>query len=275
MIREAPKPIVAIGHNEFNIQHWREAVTLHQGDFKVDAHVIEQAELLLIWNGQQREQRDVVEWARCHRVPYLTYEQGAFGQMDNYLWDDRGFNAQSSLNDPVVATDAERATFEAKRTLLQSQYPLEPDGSVLVPLQIQHDTQVRFSTPYRTMNELIDELAVRYPSQPVTIRPHPKHDRERHPLPILPSNFCYESNGRFVPAAAKASVVVGLTSTCLWEALVLGVPVVALGDHPLRAHPRRQHDEVGAKWLGRNLPRPTPLSRVLATFNLENRWGVE
>lgn len=70
----APKPIVAIGRNEFNIQHWREAVTLHQGDFKVDAHVIEQAELLLIWNGQQREQRDVVEWAgvcrgrrRCRR----------------------------------------------------------------------------------------------------------------------------------------------------------------------------------------------------------------
>lgn len=63
--------------------------------------------------------------------------------------------------------------------------------------------------------------------------------------------------GDFLEAASKAGVVVGITSTCLYEAAILGVPVVALGDHPLRLQPKHLHDRVLAGVLALRIDRQT------------------
>lgn len=234
---------------------------------------ITHADLLVIWNGQQPEQRSVVAWAERQCVPTIFFEQGIIDQKANYSWAVEGFNAASELNRAVLATSEQRANLATVREQLQQQYPLEPNGTVLVPLQLHRDTQVRYSTPYRTMDEFVECLAVAYPSQPVVLRTHPRYSGAMHRR-SWPSNFRFETDGSFLQAAAKASVVVGLTSTCLWDAAVLGVPVVAWGDHPLRRQPRRFHDDVTAIHLWRNLPRSTPIGTVLDRLGLRYERGT-
>jgi len=64
-------------------------------------------------------------------------------------------------------------------------------------------------------------------------------------------------------------VVIGITSTCLYEAAILGVPVVALGDHPLRLQPKYLHERVLAGALALRVDRETGnLADVLDRFGI-------
>ena len=238
-----------------------------RGELFQDADQIKEADLLLIWNGWQSNARQAVEIARRHGIPYAVFENGLFGQSDYYLWDTRGFNGDSSLMDPVHwVGDDELAQLRETRRRLQERHPLRPGGHVLVPLQIHNDTQILYHTPYATMEDFQDDLAAMYPDQEVIIRPHPKSSARRQPRG---PHQRIDSSGSFLDAASRASVVVGLTSSCLWEAAVLGVPTVALGDHPLRQHPRRAHDRVLAAAMSRNLPQTMPLVEVMSRLGIK------
>jgi len=62
---------------------------------------------------------------------------------------------------------------------------------------------------------------------------------------------------------------VGITSTCLYEAAILGVPVVALGDHPLRLQPKHLQDRVLAGVLALRIDRESgDLGSVLDRFGI-------
>jgi hypothetical protein len=63
--------------------------------------------------------------------------------------------------------------------------------------------------------------------------------------------------------------VVGITSTCLLEAAVLGVPVEAWGDHPLKTHPPHMHDRVAAGALALSVPRGGDIKPILDRFGYE------
>ena len=237
-----------------------------RGDLFQDADVIKEADLLIVWNGFQYNGRQAVEIARRFGIPYAVFENGLFGQKQNYFWDTRGFNGESSLMGPVNPSQDAMQRLGRLRAELQEKHPLRPEGHVLVPLQIHNDTQVLYHTSYGTMEDFQADLAVMYPQQDVVIRPHPKSTAKRTehgPRQRI------EADGSWLEAASRASVVVGLTSSCLWEAAVLGVPVIALGDHPLRHHPRRCHDRVLAAALERNLPADTPIVDVMRTLGIQ------
>jgi hypothetical protein len=62
---------------------------------------------------------------------------------------------------------------------------------------------------------------------------------------------------------------VGITSTTLFEAAILGVPVVALGDHPLRLRRPDEVDRVLAGALALRVNRSDgDLGAVLDRFNV-------
>lgn len=246
-----------------------------RADFFSDADAVKQADLLLIWNGMQYNGRHAVEVARRKGIPHLVFELGLFGQNEHYLWDTCGFNGESSMMQPLTwVTPAMKDELVAKRHELQEQHPLDPQGHVLVPLQIHNDTQVLYHTPYATMEEFQDDLAVMYPNQEVVIRPHPKSKARRQPRG---PHQRIDSSGTFLEAASRASVVVGLTSSCLWEASILGVPTISLGDNPLRHHPRSHHDTLAAAVLSRNMRQDKPIVEVMERLgiNLETRaWAA-
>ncbi len=229
-------------------------------DFFKDVDLLKNASFAFIWNGQQGHGFAAIEVCKRLCVPYVCYEWGILDQKDHFMLDPTGFNAQSSLMGALPNVDSH--PLETTRRGLQALYPLKPQGHVLAPLQIHNDTQVLFNTSQRNMNQYLCELAAMYPEQRVAIKIHPKSSAEiamrgDHQFLVLD-----EDEGNFLGHARIASVVVSLTSTCLVEAHVLGVPVVALGDCPFRQHQRDDHDRLAACYLANNVLReddPTPI----------------
>jgi hypothetical protein len=116
------------------------------------------------------------------------------------------------------------------------------------------------------MNRFISHVESLYPKDRIVIRPHPKGSK-RHEKSRPQTREIFE--GDCLEWAARASVVVGITSTCLYEAGVLGVPVVALGDHPLRTHCQSEHDAVLAGALALTVRRDSgDLDSVLRRFGI-------
>ncbi|HWF37503.1 MAG TPA: hypothetical protein VG322_03225, partial [Candidatus Acidoferrales bacterium] len=105
---------------------------------------------------------------------------------------------------------------------------------------------------YRNMVEFVAEVRKMYPKDRIVVRPHP--------LAPSKNSLCgaeVDGNGSFLEAAARSRMVVSITSTCLFEAGILGVPVMALGDHPLRLQPAHLHERVLAGALALRLDRAT------------------
>lgn len=223
----------------------------HSSKWSKDVALLHDAALVIIWNGQQGTSTNVREYCLRRSIPFLCIEWGMLPQEDTYFVDPLGFNSKSSLMGPLNwVGENHLSALRQKRDELQREFPLQPQGHVLVPLQILSDTQVMYHSCYNSMHELIEDLAVLFPNQKVLIRPHPKSGCKTT-VPISPNQVLSDCKEPFLAEASKASVVVGINSTCLIEAGVLGVPVFALGDCPIRHHPRRNHELLFAAYLSR------------------------
>jgi hypothetical protein len=234
-------------------------------DFRAASDVIKRAAMVLIWNGLQGKSPLAARLCQSRGIPHAFFEWGMLPQGETFFVDPSGFCGDSILNGALHwVSDLDRAHLANKRAALQAQYPRQDEGFVLVPLQVEADTQVLFHTPYNTMEELIEHVEAMYPNQRIVVRPHPSGGKKRR---SQRAEIIYE--GQWLDWARRASVVVGLTSTCLFEAGVLGVPVVALGDHPLRSHSARERDDLLAGALALSVSRSAEMSGVLARFGIK------
>lgn len=233
------------------------------------ADTLKRAAFVLIWNGLQNQGPLVSRLCRRRGIPHAFFEYGMLDQGNHWFVDPCGFCGDSVLNGPLHwVTDEDMSVMLSKREQLQRATPLAPTGEILVPLQIHNDTQILFHTPYRDMVEFMDDVVRMFPGQRIAFRHHPKSS-SRGRTPSVPGNWRMDTGSPFLAAAARASLVVGLTSTCLYEAAVLGVPVMAMGDHPLRTHPAHEHDRVAAGAFALNIPRDEPhFGPILERFGL-------
>lgn len=225
------------------------------------------AAMVIVWNGRQWGGALAEEWCRARRIPIVFIEQGLLPQSKTYWVDPCGLVKNSVLHgDLNWVTNADMEAMYAKRAALQQQYgPLTDGGHVLAPLQICNDTQILYNSPFDTMNEFVEYVEMAWPRLPIIARPHPKGGQA-----LQCKRAKIETGGEFLAAAARASVVVGITTTCLYEAHVLGVPTVALSSaHPLFLKSEAEKDRICAGAMALSVDRKTgDVGKVLSRFNV-------
>jgi len=236
-----------------------------KNDLFKTATVIKHASMAVIWNGLQHGTPLATRICRRRGIPVCYLEWGILPQSTSFLVDPSGFCADSILaRDLSWINDADMDRLAETRAALQAKYPLQKGKHVLAVLQIENDTQILYFSHYRNMEEFIADVEAMYPTGRIVARPHPRSSAKR-----WFQRAKVRRRGDFLEAASKAGVVVGITSTCLYEAGILGVPVVALGDHPLRLQPKHLHDRVLAGVLAMRVDRETgDLGTVLDRFGV-------
>jgi len=229
------------------------------------ASVIKHSSMAVIWNGLQHGTPLATRMCRRRGIPVCYIEQGLLPQAATFWVDPCGFCGDSILaRDVSWVNDADIERLHQVRAELQQRYPLRSEKHVLAVLQVQNDSQILYFSHYRDMKEFVADVEAMYPTGRIIARPHPQSTAKR-----TFARAKVKGGGDFLDAASKAGVVVGITSTCLYEAAILGVPVVAFGDHPLRLQPKHLHERVLAGALALRIDRiDGDLGTVLDRFGI-------
>jgi hypothetical protein len=241
-------------------------VSVHDDIHTEAAATIKYASFALIWNGTQHNTSLAASICAARGIPALFYEWGMLPQGSTFFIDPGGFCGASVMcGDLKWVTDQDMRQLERYRAKLQRKYPLCPEpGRVLLVLQIENDTQILHHTSINSMAEFIQRAETVYDPATLVVRPHPKSGNQRPP-----TRGTIETGGDFLSAAAKSQKVVALTSTCLYEAAVLGVPVRATGHHPLAVN-AHQADRVAAAALALRVNRDGD-----SIWHIARRFGLK
>jgi hypothetical protein len=239
----------------------------------IPADYIKRSALVAMWNSSRHYAQPVSKICSKRGIPKFYIEQGMLPQKDNFFIDPLGFYGDSILSKDLSWVNAQDvdAMFSA-RDELQQKYEINPQGYVLVPLQIENDSSVLYHSHYNDMSELLEYVEYMYPNKTIIAKAHPLGDQ--YLFEYLPKRFkkiTFNAKDDLFELAAKADLVVGITSTCLFECAILGVPVVALGDHPLRMNKKEDFDKVLAGALALNISRhdDDALRPILERFGIK------
>jgi len=229
--------------------------------------LLDEAAFVFVWNGLQNHTPLAVEYCKRNGVPYCVFEYGMLPQSDTFFIDPCGLVGRSKLMGELSwVTKQDIEAMVAKRELLQKQHPISDNGDILLVMQIWQDTQVLYNTPYRTMYDFVYHMGEVFGKDRIVVRPHPQGEQDYSDTGVRVQN---PKTIGFLDAASAVHSVVGLTSTCLYEAGILGKAVLALGDHPMRQHTYAEHDRVCAGQLALTINRGT--GRVAPIFE---RFGI-
>jgi len=230
------------------------------------ADVIKHASMAVIWNGMQHYGPLISRLCARRGIPKCYIEWGMLPQSETFFVDPYGFCSESILSKDLSWVSQEDITnMLNKRDELQSKYKISPEDYILVPLQIENDTQILHYSPYNKMEEFIHDIKIMYPNTRIIVKTHPKSGAKRNF-----ENIEIIEDGDFLELASKALAVVGITSTCLYESAILGVPVVSIGDHPLRISKQSDREKIISGAYALNINRYTGnLRKILERFNIK------
>jgi hypothetical protein len=201
----------------------------------------------VVWG--MRYNPDVYAELACHRHVFFM-ENGWFTQRTACYIDKKGPNALSSIRGlfagaaarPLSAIEAvrlRRFTMTLRRRLRIN--PVRGMGDfILVPLQVERDTQLLFwsgcAAGYPNRQAwFVNQVCRAFPEQPIVIRPHPRDPAVASRIQsICPDvrahrNVQFRGEGSSYDWIAGAAAVAGINSTVLLEALMLFKPVCAMG----------------------------------------------
>ena len=201
---------------------------------------------VIIWNGNHWKERLFAEACQQAGTPVNYLEVGYFPQSKYAMLSRHGsVGGHLFLNEtiPPLPADGEsrlRKQFESYADC-QKYQPVQTSGF----LQLPRDYAITAHSRFRSMQQYIDEVEPSYPD--AVFKVHPKQRRvsckATHPF----------YRGTLWRHIMRAKLCVGINSTCLFEAALAGVPVIALGDSPLSRHPDL-HREIVHEILMRQLP---------------------
>jgi len=182
-----------------------------------------------------------VAWGKKHKVSgnVLYLENGLMKQNTGVYIDNQGlFDESSMTHDNREATPTEIADLGIALNTRWPNRTHDPDGHILVCLQVNTDMTLRHCFPLagrytdrrrRFLYHLYHNL---FTDRKVVIRTHPS-EREIPKLDFeLPSNWSFDHTGTIGEALERSSHLVTINSTVVTEALAFGVPVATFGRGP-------------------------------------------
>lgn len=234
--------------------------------------------MIAIWNGKQCYGPLISDLCKNKGIPRFYMEWGLLPQADNFLIDPNGFCGDSVLCSDISWVDAaDMSKLYSVRADMQRVNPIRDDNYILIPTQIENDSQILYYSKYLNMYDFICDVLIAYPNKKIIIKVHPKNNETKY---LTSWNDKYTrmiqsdrvsiitSNISFLELASKASIIVGLTSTCLYEAAILGKKVIALGNHPLNIG-ENNPDRILAGVLALNINRKTgSIKNLLDRFQI-------
>jgi len=205
-------------------------------DFK---EKMEGSNLLVVWNGQNEWQRPAVDLAKSRGVKIIYAELGFFPQFGNVFYDAMGIGPESSvMNDSLEWLTSDQ--LDDFREFQKHYVPKhDPHGYVLIPLQLESDTQIRKHSPFKLMQHFIDHCCEFFfeSGMPLVFKRHPR-DSSNYDT----NGFPLVKHGDIRKIARHASLVYGINSTSLLEcSMIQGLEVVAIGEGFLRKPEPRDH----------------------------------
>jgi len=233
------------------------------------------ANMVCMWNGMHRYGPLLTDLCNAKAIPKFYIEYGLFPHRENIFVDPVGSCGRSILNNDLSwVTPADMTALQNKREEMQGWYEVSDDDYIMVPLQNESDPQVLYYTKYKTMHEFVSDVVAMYPNNRIVVKEHPTEEAsfQQEWMRNNPDSSIEFVAGPvdFLRVAAKASVVVGLTSTTLYEAGVLGKTVVALGNHPLAGADETDKEKILAGALALNVNMETGnIKSVLDRFGIQ------
>jgi hypothetical protein len=243
-------------------------------------HHAKYANFVVIWNGMQCYGPLITQMCKNLGILRCYIEWGLLPQISNFLIDPMGFCGDSILNYDLSWIDSrDIENLYKKREELQKQYKICDEDYILVPLQLEDDSQVLYYTKYKNMYEFVSDIVKEYSDRKIIIKIHPKNNKDAYMKcwnkdygsKFNSDKICFiDSTIPFLELASKASAIVGLTSTSLYEAAILGKPVISLGNHPLN-NKKESIDTVCAGILALNIDRKQGhIKSVLDRFSISH-----
>ncbi|WP_051294992.1 hypothetical protein [Maridesulfovibrio bastinii] len=164
----------------------------------------------------------------------LFMEVAWFTQRDAVYFDTNGVNRNSSLVNlrPLALCTAKQTRLDAWRERylerMIGKFDFIPKR-IVVPLQVDTDTNIRQFSPFSSMREFINFLEKWIPEgYEVILKIHPKA-LYTYPLTTSRPDFHLCGDGNIYDYIARAEYVIGINSTVLLESVVLGKKVLAFG----------------------------------------------
>ncbi|WP_394182417.1 hypothetical protein [Marinomonas posidonica] len=203
-------------------------------------------EYLVIWNGKKLPNVTVVMAAKALGIKVFYFENGLLP--NTVSLDPKGVNFASSLSrDPEFYRNFDpenRYVFTAPdivpRASIKKRNCFEaielPERFVFVPFQVPHDTQiVCYSRWIKSMESLYEQVisavkALGDPELKVVFKEHPTWHKHYDAL-YAKDPIAVFANGNATPELmSKSQAVITINSTVGMESLLLGKPVITLGD---------------------------------------------
>lgn len=187
---------------------------------------LKKSDLIIVWNGIHPHYRQYQECIQEHGIKTLYAELGWFPQRKTFQIDPTGFNAAASwASEPLKSKGKERIAIPS-------------EGDLLVILQLDIDTQIRYHSPYfENMTEFVKFLADISPMK-LRVRRHPRHAPSAGVRRIVNEHpNCYWDDSKLLPEALdKSCAVAMINSSSGIEALMRGAPILCFGNAVYR-HP--------------------------------------
>lgn len=243
----------ALGHRTYFYVHpeaWDDALPearcwTHPGHDHFD-YVLDsvQPDFVFCWNGSSPGDRTTATMASAAGAKMVYSEQGWFPQSATLYFDMTGTNARCGTRRKRYAPlgEKERVRFLKLRADYISACGIgalfDPDRFILalpdlskpvfVPLQDERDLNIVQDSPFKTMDAFVGFLTTTWPELRFRVRPHPKF-----PSPALsayPNVDLDDPKRPMFDSLAQCGMVMGINSTTLLEAALLGKTVISFGE---------------------------------------------
>jgi hypothetical protein len=208
--------------------------------------------LFIIWNGSEPIHQPILNEARQNSVRILFAECAWFPQSKFYYLDENGINADCSLMDDIswVTDEHIKKLEQFKKNYISELCWKSPGKYIIVPLQLDNDTNIIKNAPFKNMQSFINHAEESFPNDFILFKTHP----------VLP-NLNYKvkgtnalvRNGNLLEFSQDAKLAYGQTSTALLETCLMGVPTIAIGNCFLSKH-RGHETQLLAALIDRQIP---------------------